>query len=105
MNRIAELNDALRLTGQGGQVCMTAGVAALGEQLVAEAFSTVRAFSNFNPDNDPYEEHDFGAFEVGAYQFFFKIDYYNADMSAGSEDPADPTVTTRVLTIMLREEY
>ncbi len=105
MNRIAELNDAFRTTGQGGRLYMTAGVAALGAALVAKICAGVRAFSEFNPDNDPHGEHDFGSVEVDGHGVFWKIDYYESTLSYGSEDPADPTVTTRVLTIMLREEY
>jgi Protein of unknown function (DUF3768) len=55
--------------------------------------------------NDPHGEHDFGHFEIAGQKFFWKIDYYDAAMEFGSEDPADPTKTTRVLTIMLASEY
>jgi hypothetical protein len=55
--------------------------------------------------NDPHGEHDFGSFEVAGRKFFFKIDYFDAAMEFGSEDPADSAKTTRVPTIMLAEEY
>jgi hypothetical protein len=64
-----------------------------------------RIFDSFTPDNDPYGEHDFGAFEHEGQRIFWKIDYYAPDMEHGSEDPADPKQTVRVLTIMLASEY
>jgi hypothetical protein len=50
-------------------------------------------------DNDPHGEHDFGAFDIeGAGTIFWKIDYY-ADKSCatGSENPADPAQSFRIL--------
>jgi Protein of unknown function (DUF3768) len=69
------------------------------------AIRRVAAFADFSPDNDPHGEHDFGGFELAGQQFFWKIDYYDAAMEFGSDDPADPAKTTRVLTIMLATEY
>ena len=62
-------------------------------------------FKAFSAGNDPHGEHDFGNFEVEGENYFFKIDYYSPDLEGGSEDPADPKKTTRVLTIMRAEEY
>jgi len=49
-------------------------------------------------------ERDRGQFEFRGKTVFFRIDYYDADLTYGSENPADASVTTRVLTIMLRED-
>ena len=36
---------------------------------------------------------------------FWKLDYYDRELQFASEDAADPTITRRVLTIMLSDEY
>jgi hypothetical protein len=84
---------------------MSAGVTALPDMVKAAAMLAVTTFSEFDADNDPYAEHDFGAFELCQRRFFWKIDYYDPSLEAGSEDPADPAKTLRVLTLMLAEEY
>jgi hypothetical protein len=43
--------------------------------------------------------------ELAGTTYFFKVDYYALDMDGGSEDPANPAKTTRVLTIMRADEY
>jgi len=104
-HRIRVLNDNFRSTFIGGQIVMTAGVNELPLYAKAEVLLTVRAFSDFNEDNDPHGEHDFGSFECAGEKLFWKIDYYSLDCRFGSEDPSDPTKTTRVLTIMFADEY
>jgi hypothetical protein len=99
------LNDNFRSTFVGGQVVMTQGVNALPIDTKARVLLAVQSFSNFTKDNDPHGEHDFGSIEIEGESYFFKVDYYALDMDGGSEDAADPTVTTRVLTIMRADEY
>ncbi len=84
---------------------MTAGVSGLGLPFATAALASVKKFDAFTPDNDPYGEHDFGSFEIGDERLFWKIDYYDLSLEFGSNDPADPAQTKRVLTIMLAEEY
>jgi Protein of unknown function (DUF3768) len=104
-DRICMLNDNFRGTFIGGQVVMTAGVNELPMDVKAKALLMVRSFNDFTRDNDPYGEHDFGFFEIDDETFYWKIDYYDVACRLGSEDPADPAKTTRVLTIMLAAEY
>ena len=66
---------------------------------------TIRVYDDFCAANDPHEEHDFGSFEANGQTIFFKIDYYDPALCMHSVDPSDPTVTRRVLTIMLADEY
>ena len=105
MSKIAELNDRFRTTFTGGRVVMTATFASLPEATKAKVLETVRTFSTFTPDNDPYSERDLAIFEVDGERFMFKIDYFDKTMTFGSEDPANPDVTLRVLTIMLASDY
>jgi hypothetical protein len=105
VERIRELNDQLRKTFTGGRVVTTARVAVLPEEVKTQVLENVRAFDDFTEDNDPHGKHDFGGFAIDGQQFFWKIDYYDERMKWGSDDPSDPTKTTRVLTIMLSEEY
>ena len=88
-----------------GKLVMTSGVDALASDVKAMAIRKVATFSDFSPDNDPHKEHDFGSFEIAGQSFFWKIDYYDSTLAFGSEDPSDPEQTTRVLTLMLAEEY
>jgi Protein of unknown function (DUF3768) len=104
---IRALNDRLRqnLSGSDGTAVITTGVAALGAEVVARIFKTIALYDDFCNANDPYEEHDFGALDVDGHTIFFKIDYYDPTLTCHSSDPADPTITHRVITIMLAEEY
>jgi len=88
-----------------GKVMLTRGVAALPEEDQAAILDRVCTFDDFAPANDPYGEHDFGAFEHNGHRIFWKVDAYGRNERFGSPDPADPRVTKRVLTIMLAGEY
>src|SRR6266404_527123 len=105
MNKIALLNDAFRSTFRGGRVVMTASVHGLPDCVKENALVKVATFSEFTRDNDPYGEHDFGFFELVGRTFYWKIDYFDECSEFGSEDPADPQKTTRVLTVMLASDY
>jgi len=101
--KIRELNDKARQTLAGCRVMVTQGIQQL-DQLDA-ILSAVRQFNNFNSSNDSYGEHDFGKIELLGETIFWKFDYYDLALEYGSEDPSDPAVTQRVLTIMLASEY
>jgi len=103
--RISVLNDLLRRTGAGGETFITRGIQALPGEVQAAILKRVASFSEFTEDNDPYGEHDFGTFEFDGHAVDWKIDYYDRELRMHSPDAADPSVTRRVLTIMLAEEY
>ena len=103
--RIRTLNDQLRQNMTGGMAVMTPGVAALGREAVERIVKTIMVFDDFCHANDPHHEHDFGSFDADEHTIFFKIDYFDKALSMHSPDPSDPSVTERVITIMLAEEY
>jgi Protein of unknown function (DUF3768) len=103
--RIRALNDELRQNFAGGIAVMTPDIAALGAEAVARIVKTIAVYDDFCHANDPHEEHDFGAFDADGHRVFFKIDYYDKTLTYHSPDPADRSVTERVITIMLAKEY
>jgi hypothetical protein len=86
-------------------VVITAGVKALvkmgGPTAVMEVLDmsklgqVIREYNSFDNGNDPYGEHDFGAFEFKGQKLFWKIDDYTSQ----------PDPHRYVLTLMLAEEY
>jgi Protein of unknown function (DUF3768) len=102
---IRALNDELRQNFATGTALMTAGVAALGAEVVMRIVKTIAVYDDFCHANDPHEEHDFGSFEIDSQTIFFKIDYFDKSRCYHSPDPSDPSVTERVITIMLADEY
>ena len=132
---IARLNDMLRTTlglrPGAGRVVVTPGVHALPAEERKALLMAVATFDAYDAGDDPYAERDMGCvfrsvrdvdgvpvvrwssneepeIEGGERErrAFFKFDYYakGSDMF-GSEDPADPDATDRVMTVMLGEEY
>ena len=101
--KIAALNDHARQTFRECRVIVTEGVQALED--VDVILRQVQLFDAFTPINDPFLEHDFGSIQLAENTIFWKIDYYDLDLHMHSPDPSDETVTARVLTIMLAEEY
>ena len=104
--RIARLNDALRMSGQGGVIVVTRGVRALPGFDAETLLMMLMVTNGFDADNDPHGERDFGDLQTSdGTDLLWKIDYYDTDMIYASPDPADPAVTKRVLTVMLASEY
>lgn len=103
--QIARLNDQLRMTGRGGTIMLTRGVRMLPGFKPTELLAALASYDGFDVDNDPHGERDFGDLDIAGTNVLFKIDYYDATMTYGSSDPADPAITQRVLTVMLPDEY
>jgi Protein of unknown function (DUF3768) len=60
VTRVQEINDAFRRSFIGGVVVVTAGFESLPAGRRGLILAKVRAFDQFNEDNDPHGEHDFG---------------------------------------------
>ena len=113
----AKLNDEVRQQihqpDPTNQVFLTPGIVDLiGDtsrfrnfQKRAELLRAIRDFDGFSADKDPYGERDFGSLDFYGTKVFWKIDYYDRTMQSMSPDPTDRSVTRRVLTILLADEY
>ena len=104
-DRIRALNDDLRKNLVGGRALITPGIATLGAEAVERLVKTIAVFDTFSTANDPHSEHDFGVFDFDGTDVVFKIDYFDNSLTFHSPNAADPSVTERVITIMLASEY
>lgn len=102
---IARLNDALRKEGVGGTLMVTRGVLAVTGYDPAELAKALASYDAFDPDNDPHGERDFGDLTLWGTDLLWKIDYYDPELKFGSNDPSDPEITRRVLTVMTANEW
>lgn len=105
MTDIKTLNDNFRKTFIGGTVVLTQGIKDKADQDIAAILSKIVFFNDFTEENDPYGEHDFGKITYKQQIIYWKIDYYDETMQYLSENPSNPEVTNRVMTVMLAEEY
>ncbi len=42
---------------------LTRGIYSKGQAVINDILNSVKIFNNFNENNDPYNEHDYGSFE------------------------------------------
>lgn len=106
---IARLNDRCR---QGLDRTARIGItrACLGtfaENRVAEIVAQagiLAALRGYRFSEAEAGERDRGSFDYRGTTVYFRIEYYDVALEYGSEDPADASITRRVLTIMLRED-
>ena len=100
--RIAVIESPIRQVDTG-RLILTSGIANQSPLVVAHILHAVKNFDEFNEDNDPYGEHDFGKITLTGVDIFFKIDYFLDDkLDCGTDDPLTAFL---VLTVMLASEY
>ncbi|MFK7826246.1 MAG: DUF3768 domain-containing protein [Oligoflexales bacterium] len=95
--QIRAANDRLRTSFLGGKVMLTPLVRASG--YIDQIIRAVREFNDFNPHNDPHEEHDLGIVSVSGEEYMFKIDHYDDNYEMYQ------ACGSLVMLIMHRSEY
>jgi len=109
--QIARLNDRARMGfDRTARIVTTAGLLAElapgddpRQRIMAQAriMRAVRECT-FGADSP---ERDMSWFEIDGHRAMLKVDYYDESLAWGSPDPTDASITIRVLTIMLTNEY
>ncbi len=98
LSETAQRYDRLRMSIPFVQppdtLVVTGSLAAAFPDDLPSILTKVKEFSTFTEDNDPWREHDFGAFEHKGENMFWKIDDHR-----GNEGH------NLVLTVMLASDY
>lgn len=99
LSEIARLNDKFRASivspnpESGDLIVFSYLFRSLSNKDIELIIQKIAKFDDFNEDNDPWKEHDFGKISTDWHEIFWKIDYLSGDKEF------------RVLTVMLAEEY
>lgn len=104
-DRIRQLNDQFRTLRADGSILFAGDLGSEDVERRLKVLEAVAKFQAFDEGNDGYGEHDYATFEFDGERFMFKIDYYDRTLENGSDDPADPAKTTRVMTIFYARDY
>ena len=92
--RYDALRKSIPFVPKPNLLCLTRGFTATFPDEVPVILKLVKEFSAFTEANDPWHEHDFGAFEYKGEKIFWKIDDY------GGQEGYE-----LVMTVMLAEDY
>jgi len=91
------------------RIVMTSGLLAefggdtVADSMMAQArLMAALRHCTFAPDSP---ERDFASMDVDGIKVLMKVDYYDTELAFGSEDPANPAMTRRVITLMRPADY
>lgn len=70
---IAAQNDDFRRHLSKGTLVLTCGIRSNTSEDIKAIITKVRTFDKFDENNDPYNEHDFGAFDYKGKKIFGKL--------------------------------
>jgi hypothetical protein len=105
---IARLNDRCRMGfDRSARTVITRTCLATfgGDNTAAEILAQARILAAIRKHRFPQgdrSERDRGEIEYEGQAVYFAIDAYDLDLQYGPDDPADASVTRRILTIMMR---
>ena len=111
--KVAEQNDAFRrhvclgspwpedMQPLVGKLNITDNVLVRGPLFTKTCLRSTGFHASFPKDADPKGLHASGTFRICDVDVWWKLDCCNPAYERGSADPADPSRTARVLTIML----
>ncbi|MDY6807014.1 MAG: DUF3768 domain-containing protein [Cyanobacteriota bacterium] len=102
---IALLNDRFRKGDRSlGEYKLSRQILALPKHKQKQLFKDLHEFSDFNYENDPGGERKQGAIAMDGVTYIWKIDYLDLSMTMLSEDPSDANQTTRILSLIRKDE-
>lgn len=108
INQLALLNDQFRKgepTDQ--QLSLSPKVEALPETQKQKLLETVKKVDFYleTPVVSFLSFHSLGLVMLDDTEYLWEIDYYDKSCKSLSPDPTDPNCTTRILTVLERDEY